>query len=315
MNDNDIQLSDYKGGRKDSVLTQVSIDYQARGHICDKVSSLLKVDEFQGFLAEYGDAHLQLTDTRVWDRGKYQIIPSFDYKVSRTYRVLRHGLGDYYTEMDIGQIRPPFEVQKDIVNNLMSVVMIEKEYACAQMFITASNYNSTNTEALSGNAKFSDYTHSDPVGKVVGAMNKIFENSGVEATTLIGDYPVIQTLRAHPALGKFHGISGSRINLTDDQILAAFGLRELIVAKSKYGSPSNLNSFWGKNLIVCNRMPTAERRQTTFSYRLEKKGMERRVHRNRINNPPNTQEILEDMTYNYMISQKDAGYLFTGVIA
>ena len=305
----------YKNSRVDKVLTNVSIDYRPTGFIADKIATPLTVPKRTGFLGSYGDAHLQLIDSRVFDRGKVKIIPSFEYNISKTYNLITHGIGDYISYEDLREVEQPFDVEEDTVAGIKSLLTIEKEYLGSSLYRTAANYSSTNTETLTGTARFNHYSTSNPVQKVQEAKNKIWEKSGVEATTLIAELPVIETLRSHTALASVYGYTGTKATMTIQQLMSTFGLQEIIVAKAQYvNSAGTQGGFWGKDMIICNRMPRAMRHQKTFSYHMEQEGFQENVYRNRIDNPPGTQEILGVKVYNFNIMEQDAGYLFKNVI-
>lgn len=306
----------YKDSRVDRVLTNVSKDYRPEGFICERVATPLPVDKYSGKLGSYGNAHLRLVSSRVHDRGKYEIIPTFDYNITDNYEVHPHGLGDYITKRDRREVEAPFEIQKDVTMGLSNLLMIEKEFSIANMLTTAANYSTTNTETLSGNAQFSDYANSDPVEKIKGAKVTIWQQSGIMATTLIAEYPVIEILRSHPKLANIYGLSGVRVQISEQQLMSALGLEEIIIAKAQYVNDAGTQGgFWGKDLILTHRAPTATRYQRTFAYYLTLKGEEKNIYRNTVTNPPGATEILADMTYNYILNHKDAGYLFKNAIA
>lgn len=315
MNNRIIQLA-YKDSRVDRVLTGVSLDYRPEGHICDKVLTPLPVDKYSGKLGSYGTSHLQLVKTRVLDRGKYTIIPSYDYSVSTNYDVFTHGLGDIISKRDRAEIEAPFEIESDVTMGLKNLLLTEKEFLVSDMLRKASNYSTNNTETLSGNAQFSDYANSDPIFKIKEAKTKIWSASGVMATTMICEYPVLEILRSHPKLANVYGLSGVRVQISEQQLMSALGLREIIVGHAQYSNASGTQTgFWGKDIILTNRMPAAMRHQRTFGYYLSKKGEAENIYRERTTNPPGGTEILSDMNYNFMISNKDAGFLYKNAIA
>ena len=314
---NKLQLdSGYKSGRRDQVLTNVSIDYRPFGFIADRMGTPLMVDDYTGFLGSYGDAHLKLINSRVYDRGTFHVVPTFKYDISKTYEIITHGLKDFITKRDRREIRKPFDVQKDVVMGLESLLKIEKEYLCASIFRNTSSYESGNVMTLSGNAQWSDYTNSDPISDIKTAKTKVWKESGVEANTLELELPTLEILRSHPKLANIYGMSGVMVQISEQQLKNALGISDIVVSKAQYvNAAGTRGGFWGTDVVLYHRAPSAMLHQTTFAYNLGLKGDAQGVYRNPVNDPPESEMILCYKNYNYLIQNKGAGYLFKNAVA
>lgn len=308
----------YKNSRRDRVLENVSIDYRPEGFVCKDVLTPLPVNRFSGYFGKYGNAHLRLLATRVKDRGQYAVAPTFEYQITDQYRVHTHGIKDFITERDVKEVEQPFEVESDVVSGLKLLLMIEKEYAISQMLTTAANYNAGNTITLAAAAKFSNYgsNASDPVKAINDAKTAIWQKTGVMANTIIIGWDTLEILRSHPKLANVYGNRGVMTKISVDQLRTALGIQNIVVASAQYVTDANSQTaFWGKDIVVCNRQPRAMKHQRTFGYYLTLRGMEERVFVKDQDDPPNSRRVLSDMTYDFMITNKDCGYLIKGAIA
>ena len=306
----------YKDGRVDVPLRNVSEDYRPEGFIAERVLTPLSVPFYSGRLGSYGNSHLRLITTRVYDRGKYTIVPTYDYSLSTTYDLDVHGVGDTVSKRDRAEIQDPFEVESDVTMGLTNLLLNEKEYACSQLLRNTGSYESGMTETLSGTAQFNDYSNSDPIGKIKNAVVKIWSQSGMPCTTMILGYDVLETIRSHTKLANFYGQTGVKVQISEEQIKNAFSIPEIITAKAHYVNNSDTQTtFWGKDIILMARAPTPMRHQRTYGYYLTRDGEERNIYRNPIYNPPGGTEILADMTYQFLITHKACGYLIKNAIA
>lgn len=306
----------YRNSRVDVPLTNVSLDYRPEGFIADMALTPLAVGKWSGFLAEYGTAHLQLLSTRVMDRGQYHTVPSVDRKIEKTYKVENHGVRDFVTERDREEVEQPFEARADVTMGLTNLLKIEKEFLNTNLLNTTANFASGNSATLTGQALWSDYTNSDPLKNIREAINKIFVESKKVANSAIVPFQVLQVLRYHPKLTGIYGYTGKFESISVDQIKAIFGIQNLYVPTAAYVNAAGSETlFWGKECLIYHKDASAMKHQRTLGFCVKKRGHENRVFSKDAADMVNSEMILHDMAYDFMLTHTGAGYLFKAAIA
>ena len=306
----------YKNSRQDMVLSNVSIDYIPEGYVCDLVLTPLPVAKWTGIIAGYGKSHLQLYNTRVFDRGAYHTVPTVSRTLTNNYNIENHGLKDFVTERDREEIELPFQARADVVRGLKNLLMTEKEYAVASIMTKTASYDSTTTSALGSTAKWSDYVNSDPLGNFKTAITAVWQKTKKVINTAIIPFDVLQTLRYHPKLTNVYGSTGKFEAISVDQLKRAIGIQNILVPSAAYETSAGAETaFWGKNVILYHRASSAGLHQRTYGYYLRKTGHESRVFTKEAPEMVNADMILHDMAYQYKIMNTGAGYLFQTVIA
>ena len=116
----------YKNARVDSPLTNLSLNYIPKGFVSDMVLTPVSVPKWSGLIASYGDEHLQIYSTRVYDRGQYELVSTVNRSLSGTYVVHNHGLRDIVSERDYEEVELPFMARGDVTLGLRTLLMIEK---------------------------------------------------------------------------------------------------------------------------------------------------------------------------------------------
>ena len=306
----------FKNSRVDKVLTNVSINFIPEGFICDQVLTPLPVDKWSGIIAGYGNAHLRLVSSMVFDRGAYHTVPTVERNLTRTYVIDNHGLKDYVTERDLEEVEQPFNARSEVTMGLRLLLMIEKENTIATVMRNAANYGTNGSITLSGNGQFSMRDMSDPVKTFQDAKVSVFQRSKKRANTAIIPWDVLEVLRSHPKITNVYGQSGNLRQISVEQLKSALGLQNIIVPMSAYVNAADEETlFWGKDVIVYHRAPSAMKHQRTFGYKLTKRGHESRVYTRVPEDIPNSECILSDTAYQYLITDARAGYLIKNAIA
>ena len=308
----------YKNSRVNRVLERLSVGHYPMGFIGKKILTPLNVPQWTGIIPSYGNAHLQLKTSRVYDRGEYKVVNSVNRNVSETYSLSNHGLQDIVTERDREEVETPFEAEADVSMGLRQLLMSECEFAVATLLRNTQSYASGNSITLSGNSQFSDFANSDPTAVVSTAKNKIFEASGVMGNWAVIPYDVMEKLRSHPKLTGIYGLSGVFNQISVDQLKSALGLENILIPTSNYVASESATTptfFWGKDIIIYNRAPSTMRRQRTFGYTLTKSGHEGRVFRREHEAIPNAIRIMQDTAYNFIVQNSGAGYIIKNAIA
>lgn len=268
----------YKNKRVDIPLVKVSDKYVNEGFICETALTELPVKNRSGILAKYGNVHLQLVRSVVEERGEYLTIPTVERDLSDTYYVKKHGLHDIVTEDDYMEVMEPFEAESDVVENLESLLMIEKEHSIATALRATATYPAGHSETLSGNAQWDDYTNSNPIELITTIRNTIFAASGKISNAAIIPWDVMQKLRYHPRLISATNDAGQLSQFMVERIKALLELDYLAIPKCFYVNASgDFQSIWGKDAIFYHKSPTANKKQRTFAYSLFINGKRNRV--------------------------------------
>lgn len=306
----------YKGSRVDKVLTEMSIRYTPTGFICDDVLTPLPVSKWSGLFGRYGDSHLRLHKTRVFDRGEYATVQTVDRSVTDTYVVHNHGIKDMVTERDIEEVELPFHARRDVIQGLRNILKSEKEFSISDLLRKASTYKTGNSMTLSGNAQWSDYGNSDPLNDIKNAKTKVYEQSHTAINVAVIPYTVMETLRFHPKLAGIYGQKGIFATLKNTDIASILQVDKILVPMAAYSNASGTEAdFWSKDVVLLHCPNMAAIGQRSFGYALTKRGHNSRVYLKRPDSMVNTEVIFSDTAYNWSIQNNAAGYLLKSVIA
>ena len=305
----------YKGSRLDTVLTKVSLKYKPEGFIANMLLTPLTVGKWTGLIGSYGTAHLQLVNSRVFDRGEYRTVPTVDRNITTNYNVGNHGLKDLVTERDIEEVEEPFMARNDVTEGLRNLLITEKEYAVASLLRNLATYPTGSKKTLSGNSQWSDFENSDPISDIKDAKQVVWDKAKRKPNFMILPYDVSLNLKFHPKLTGIYGQSGTYTNIDMEQIRRVFGIQNMLIPEAAYVNSNGVETaFWGKDVIIGYADTRAMREQRTFGYRIMKSGHESRVFSREASDAINTEKILSDMAYQYMITNANCGYLIQNAI-
>lgn len=310
------ELAPFRGGRIDKPLNNLSIAFTPEGYICNDVLTYLSVNQWSGIIGEYGTEYLQLVHNRVLSNGVYLTMPDPQYKLDRSYIVHNHGIKGYVTERLKEEVEDPFMARADVNEHLDIYLMTEKEFNCSQLLRAAASFGAGNT-ALSGNARW-DSSMSDPVQDVTRARKAIWEASKKKLTHAIIPYDVFLALQSHPKITNFYGSSGDFKYMNKDRVAAALGIKaqNIFIPEAVYETNSGTETtFWGKDVILYNQADSTMKKQRTWGYRLSRAGHDMRTFVKDAPDVPNSEIILKDRAYNYMIVNPGAAFKYTGVVS
>jgi hypothetical protein len=137
----------------------------------------------------------------------------------------------------------------------------------------------------------------------------------------IMSWDVWNILRYHPDLVRNLGYADSRPGgLTQDELAKAMDVKRLLVGEAVYesaneGQTSSIASVWGKHIIFAIAPTTASKRQVSLGYRFQRFGAPRRVFKNAQDDPPNSNLVLVDDSYDMLLSTVTAAYLIKDAVA
>lgn len=303
----------------DQLLTQASLGYVPKGCIADAVFAKLKFAQYTGKLVGYGKNHLRIENTIAGGKGKYRLVEPITSS-TQGFDIETHGLSSILTPRDYKNKTQPFDVEKDEVMGLSTLLMLSKEYGLASVLKSTSII--TNNQTLSGSSQFSDYVNSDPLNVFRLAKKAVRDACGAPVDTAIIPYDVAEVLRIHPQLLDVLGFKFARAGgLSDEELAKALKINRVLIPDVKYNSAKEgqsdvLADMWGKDVQLLVAPEKAEKWQVSAGYDIGLEGSTpRKVYKNPILNPPNSTEILVEDEYDHLIADVNAAYLIKDAIA
>jgi hypothetical protein len=303
----------------DKLLTNVSVAVKSEGLIGDMVFPAVQSAQSSGKLGKYGTDHLRLERSITGGRGQYRRVEVVS-RTSDTYLIESHGLEGLVTEDDYRNVEQPFEAESDETAGLTSVIALEKEKILADAIFSTSIITQNTT--LSGTSQYDDYLNSNPIVDFSTARGTVLDGCGAEANAAIVPWKVWNILRFHPAMLNALGFKDNRPGgLSKQELAIAMGVDEIMVPSAVYesakeGQTSSLSQIWG-NSILFYRKPVGgapAKMQMSLGYQMRLTGRTRRVFKYSVNNPPNSNAIIVDDSYDFLIAYVKSAYLIKDAI-
>jgi len=303
----------------DKLLTNVSSMFVPEGYVAEEVLPLVTSTQHTGKFAKYGSSHLRIEHSFQAGRGEYRRAEPI-IRSSTSYSIESHGLSALVTESDYRNVELPYKAEEDEVLGLTTLIALEKEQAIADT-LTSTTVMTLNT-TLSGTSQWSDFANSDPLDDFSVARAAVRAACGLPPNAAVMDWLVADKLAYSPQILDALGYTANRAGQLSPQELAkAMGVERLYIAKAvknsaKEGQTDSLGAVWGKHCVLFYAPTKAMPYQVSLGYRVALEGQaQRRVFKNAVNNPPNSTEILVDDSYDFLISNANAGYLIKDAIA
>jgi len=302
---------------QDILLSNVSRKLIPEGFIAEKILPVALVKLSSSKIGYYGKEHLRIEEDIVGGRTPYPQVTS-TVRNSNSYQITKHGLSDVITEEDFANVQKPFDARVDTTTDLQTKLQLGKEKALADT-LTSTSVITQNT-TLSGTDQWSDYTNSDPIGDTETARNTILTNSGVLPNKAVMDWLVFSKLRYHPDIIEFVKYTSNVVKGLNLQQMADFlQVQELLIGMVPYvttkeGQADTLGRVWGKHLVYLHAPKVASKRQVSLGYRVQQNAP-RRVFRQKLGDPPNSEKVLVDDSYQQLIVDVTAAYLVEDCIA
>ena len=143
-------------------------------------------------------------------------------------------------------------------------LMLDMEVRIANKVTSISNIGSG--VLLTGTAKWSNYSASDPVSDITTGHAFIRSQTGVIPNTLLMDWDTYQIARRHPVmLDMFKYTQGGLLN--DAELKEVFSVERILISKAirntaKEGATGVIANVWGNNALLCHVDPAAPSLQT-----------------------------------------------------
>lgn len=309
-------------------LRDISLAYMntQEDFIARKVAPAVNVVKESAKILSYGADSIRIVNTvRAVGGNSNQV--ELTTSDATAYFLEDHAVHDYISREDYDNADLPQQPQVDTFEHLAQLLMVAEEYAVATVVQTAGNYASTNKLALSGGARWSDYTNSNPIKNILDAVSAVRGVTGKIPNTMVLPFDVMMTLLSHPKiLDRFPGASVVTIDMIKNAFAALFGVSEILVGKAIYNSAAkgatlDIGDMWTNTcaLFYREQKPTLKSRtfMTTYSKRDEemvpdliayqgskdKELVDRKADFARLGNK-----------YDTVLTDANCGYLFTTVL-
>lgn len=303
----------------DKLLTQASNRYVPTGYVSEKLLANIPVAQTSGKFANYGQEHLRIENSVAVGRGAYRRVEIATRSTS-SYFIEDHGLEDVVTKSDYRNVEEPYNAEEDKTTGLTSMLWLSKEFSLASTVTNTSII--TQNVTLSGTAQLSDYANSDPIGVFRDARSAVRAGCGVAPDTATMDWDVWNSLRFHPAILDTLGYKDNRPGgLEMNELAQAMGVRRVLVAEASYntsneGQTDSLAPVWGKDILFSVSPERANRYEVALGYYLTYAGAgPRKVYKYAINNPPESTGILVEDSYDFFLTNANAGYVIKDAVA
>lgn len=306
----------------DPILSAISTKLVPMGYISEKILTRAKARVTTGKIGTYGKEALRIVNTASGGRSPYPRV-EVSTQSTTTYTLENHGLSTLLTEDDFDNTIMPFEARKDATQDLTTMLWNAKEFALATTMTTLATYASTHRATLSGTDQWSDYTNSDPLANFKTARATVRGTMGVYPNKVVLGPTVFEQLRTHPDLlevGYKYNRSGQLTHAELEKIfeIPAGGLMvgEAVYNSANEGQTDSIADIWGKHCIFLYAPNEGSRRMQTFGFNVQKAGRTpRRVMRNKIANPPGSEEVMVDDNYDMLITDNTGAYFYKDAVA
>ncbi len=301
------------------LLTNLSLNYvpDSESYISEQLLPSQNVVQWSGLIGQYGKEHLIIENTLAGGDTPYPRVTSVS-RLSQSYQLKRHGLSQVISEETFANVESPFEPRRDATIALTTRLWLGKERSLASTLTDTAVI--TQNVTLAGTDQYSDYANSDPIGDFRTAREAINASVCVPPDTAIVPWEVWNTLRYHPALvDNIKYVTNASGGVTEAQLADAMGVRRILMPRSCYNSAKEgqtpvLSPTWGKDIVFCVAPASPQIMQTTLGYRFQF-GTPRRVFNKVVDNPPNSEMILVDDTYQQVLTEVNAAYLIKDAVA
>lgn len=189
-----------------------------------------------------------------------------NFKVSSdSYFADNYALAGDNAKEDLANADTAIRLRQNTTDFVTNMLLRDYEDRVARLVTSGTNLGSY--VALSGTAKWNDYTNSDPMSDVTTGHAFIRQNTGMKANTLVIDEDTIAVVRRHPVmLDLFKYTAGGMV--TEAQLKEVFDVQSILVGKgiknnALENATSSITNIWGNNALLCYIQPGVSLETTT----------------------------------------------------
>jgi len=210
------------------------------------------------------DSWLLIPDTR---RAPKTSPKRVEFKVSsESYFCDNYALAGENAKEDLANADMAIQLRKNAVDVVMDALLRDYEVRVANAVTSLTNLGSG--VSLTGTAKWSDYSNSDPIADVTTGHATIRQNTGLTANTLVIDEDTLAILIRHSLLlDMYKYTSGGQLKM--DQLKDAFRVDNILVGRgvknnAREGATASITNIWGNNAILARVSPGVGLQTETF---------------------------------------------------
>lgn len=181
-----------------------------------------------------------------------------NFKVSSdSYFAENYALAGDNAKEDLANADTAIRLRQNTTDFVTNMLLRDYEDRVARKVTSGTNLGSY--VALTGTAKWNDYTNSDPLSDISTGHAFIRQNTGMKANTLVIDEDTIAVVRRHPVLlDLFKYTAGGMI--TEAQLREVFDISNVLIGRgikndALEGATASITNIWGNNVILCYVQP------------------------------------------------------------
>ena len=295
--------------------TAIALAYRPEGLIADRVLPRTKVAK-RNFTYTVFDREslMKIPDTRIGRKSQANTVEFGSSEVE--CHVDPYGLKTVVPTDDDRNAPATCRPSDTAVLSLTGLIHLGREKRVADTVFDASTYGS-NTSALSGTSRWSDYANSNPVTDLKAARDACVR----KPNKLVLGQSVWSALSTHPKIVQaIYGITSQGI-VSKEAVAQMLGVDEIIVGDSWHddapkGKGANRTYLWGKCAAFLHfaPVPTLKGGAPSFGLTAEYKGIRTQSRPVTLGNDGGTEyQVGEDLAE--VIQSQDCGFLLTSVVA
>jgi hypothetical protein len=300
----------------DQALSNVSIKKKNASFVGEKLFTPLMVNKDSNLYFKYGKQDFRLFNT-IRSAGSRAKQVEWIVEKSDPYFTKEHSLEMQLVDEVRDNADDPIKYDADSVEILTNMLMLDLEKNLADIAQNSGNYDPAHTEDLSGDNRWDDFIHSNPLSKIREMKEAIRSKIFQYPNTMIVASNVHTKLIDHPVI--VDRIKYTQLGITTEQLLAKlFEIDNYLVAGGGYissaeGQAEVQANIWDKTVILAYVNPSAGIKQITFAYLFRRNGY-RMVERWR-DDPLRSDWVRVSDKYDYHIISNVAGYRLGTVIS
>jgi len=213
-----------------------------------------------------------------------------------------------------------WDLKRDHTKMVNDMLLLRHEYDVAAALFNATTFASY-TAALTGNDRWDVVGTSDPVGKVLDAIEAVRQQIGIDANTVIIGKTVFRKLQNHPDILdriKYGGNTMKPADVTAAALASIFNVDKVLVGGAVYnsnpqGKAASMTDVWGKYCLVCYVNPNPSPMSPSLGYNYYNPDFEKV--REWYKEEEEAWRVEVKKKYKPMINSAVSGYLYQTVIS
>jgi hypothetical protein len=217
---------------RDQILTNVFLQYPAKGFVAEELLPTLNVPDLTGVAFQLDESHLVApVDSKRAAFARANRV-SFNLKAASYGPLEEHTLEVGITDQIMALYKEPVTPETNATNVVTGKLLIEKEQAVMTQVTTAGNYNASNKVTLGAGSRF-DEASGDPAAVASVARRAVKLGCGNEANVAVMNPDVRDALRNNAKVqARIQYSTKLSLEELDAQIADLLGVERIIVASA-----------------------------------------------------------------------------------